>query len=123
MTSFRYRYTASIVALALLSGGLPTSIAAGQVPDLTKTIDFERKGEFHLGPTGAKGWIHTGGNYMTTDARQILITEVVPGSAADGKLKAGDVILGVGDRPFSSDARRSWGWPSTWPSERRTGES
>ena len=109
MTNFQYRYTTLFIALALLSDGLSTSIAAGQVPDLTETIDFERKGEFHLGPTGAKGWIHTGGNFMTTDARQILITEVEPGSAAEGKLQVGDVILGVGEKPFTADARMSFG--------------
>jgi S1-C subfamily serine protease len=79
------------------------------VPDLTKSIDFERKGEFHLGPTGTKGWIYTAGNFMTTDARQILVTEIEPGSAAEGKLEAGDVILGTGDKPFSSDARKALG--------------
>lgn len=105
----RYRRTVFLAAMAFLSGGLSTSASNGQVPDLTKTIDFERKGQFHLGPTGAKGWIYTGGNFMTTAARQILVTEVEPGSAADGKLEVGDVILGVGDRPFSSDARRSLG--------------
>ena len=26
--------------------------------DLTKEIDFERKGTYHLGPTGAHGWMY-----------------------------------------------------------------
>ena len=30
------------------------SVAVGVVPDLTKTIDFERPGQYHLGPTGAR---------------------------------------------------------------------
>ena len=85
------------------------AFANGQVPDLTKTLDFKRVGEFHLGPTGAKGWIYTSGNFMTTDARQILITEVGEGTPASGKLEAGDVILGVGEALFSSDARKALG--------------
>ncbi len=84
--------------------------AADSVPDLTRTIDFERKGEYHLGPTGAKGWIYTGRDFMTTDARQILITKVEPGTPADGVLEAGDVILGIGSKEyFSGDARKSLG--------------
>ncbi|MFT7642116.1 MAG: HEAT repeat protein, partial [Pirellulaceae bacterium] len=77
----------------------------------TRTIDFERDGDFYLGPTGAKGWIYTARNFMTTDARQILITQVEPGSAAEGVLAVGDVILGVGvgDKYFTSDARMSFG--------------
>ena len=95
--------------LPLLSTLLQVESLQGKVPDLTKSIDFERIGEFHLGPTGAKGWIYTAGNFMTTDARQILVTEIEPGSAAEGKLEAGDVILGTGDKPFSSDARKALG--------------
>jgi len=79
------------------------------VPDLTRKIDFERKGEFHLGPTGAKGWIYNPRNFMTTKARQILITHVEAGSAADGVLEVGDVILGVRDKHFTADARMAFG--------------
>jgi HEAT repeat protein len=79
------------------------------IPDLTQTVDFERKGEYHLGPTGAKGWIYTSKNFMTTRARQILVTHVEKGSAADGVLEVGDVILGAGDKHFSADARISFG--------------
>ena len=100
---------AHVVGLILL-WSLSAELLYSQVPDLTKTLDFERKGSFHLGPTGAQGWIHTGKDFMTTDARQILVTEVQPGSAADGKLEVGDVILGIGDARFTSDARRALGW-------------
>ena len=81
----------------------------GQAPDLTQTVDFERQGDFHLGPTGLKGWLYTGRDFMTTDARQILVTEVESGSAAEGKLQVGDVVLGIGEQPFSGDARRALG--------------
>lgn len=78
-------------------------------PDLTKTIDFERTGEYYLGPTGAKGWMYVGERFMTDEARQILITNVQEGSPADGALQVGDVILGVGDARFDCDARQCFG--------------
>ncbi len=78
-------------------------------PDLTKTIDFERTGEYFLGPTGAKGWMYVSEHLMTDEARQILITKVQERSPADGVLEVGDVILGVGDAYFDSDARKCLG--------------
>ena len=66
---------------------LTSTVDTGAVPDLTKTIDFERTGQYHLGPSGAKGWMYVTKNFMTGDARQILITEVKQGSAADGVLE------------------------------------
>ena len=88
---------------------LPFAIAKAEVPDLTKTVDFERIETYHLGPTGAKGWFYTAGNFMTTDARQILINEIEPGTPAEGTLQVDDVILGVGDKKFYSDARKALG--------------
>ena len=99
----------SIIALLGLIVGQGLMSVEGQVPDLTKTIDFERSAVFHLGPTGAKGWIYAADNFMTTEARQILVTEVEPGSAAEGVLEVGDVILGIGGELFSSDARMALG--------------
>ena len=81
----------------------------GATTDLTKHIDFERKGEYYLGPTGAKGWMVVNERFMTDDARQILVTDVREGSSADGVLEVGDVILGVGDARFDSDARKRFG--------------
>jgi len=46
---------------------------------------------------------------VTTDARQILVTEVAAGSPADGKLKVGDVITGVTGKPIDDDARILFG--------------
>ena len=46
---------------------------------------------------------------VTTDARQIAITKVDKGSPADGILAVGDVILGVGGKPFSYDPRTEFG--------------
>lgn len=93
----------------LFSASLLLPAAADPVPDLRQGIDFERKGEFHLGPTGAMGWIHTGRNSMTDHARQILVTKVEPGSPAEGVLEPGDIILGADGGHFPEDARKSLG--------------
>ncbi len=78
-------------------------------PDLTKTIVFSRNAEYFLGPTGAKGWMYVNPRYKTDEARQILITSVQEGSAADGTLRVGDVLLGIGEKRFDYDARKSLG--------------
>jgi hypothetical protein len=46
---------------------------------------------------------------VTFDARQIAITKVETGSPADGVLAVGDVLLGVGGKPFSYDPRTEFG--------------
>lgn len=74
------------------------------VPDLTAGDERDDKHDWTLGPTGARGWIW-GWKLETTDARQILITEVAGGSPAEGKLEPGDVIVGVGSSLFSADPR------------------
>ena len=64
--------------------------------------------DWNLGPTGLRGWMHCDG--METDtARQIMVTEVDPGSPADGRVEVGDVILGIGTRPFKLDPRIEFG--------------
>ena len=87
------------------------------VPDLTKEVVTDLNHTYHLGPTGARGWIHKVGSYATPDdfegyftnekSRQILITKVEKGSPADGVLVAGDVILGAGKSKFNIDARKA----------------
>jgi hypothetical protein len=110
----------TLIALALLSlpalakSPLPPNTP---VPDLTREIVEDLKDTYHLGPTGARGWIHKTGSYASPDdfegffstaaARQILITAVAEGSPADGILAPGDVILGIGTTPFTTDARRA----------------
>ena len=79
-------------------------------PDLTKggKIPKDANHFWSLGATGAVGWMHS--NRLTTvDARQIGITKVDKGSPADGVLAVGDVILGVGGKPFSYDPRTEMG--------------
>ena len=79
----------------------PDLTAGGSVPD-GWTHDW------NLGPTGARGWIYCD-KHVTTDARQILITEVADGSPADGKLKVGDVITGLFGKAIDDDARMLMG--------------
>ena len=83
---------------------IPPDLTAGGSPPDTVTSN--------LGPTGLRGWIyHEGKSDTTRLSRQILITEVDPGSPADGLIQIDDVILGAtgdGATPtlFSSDARK-----------------
>lgn len=105
---------AATVAVCHAKSPLPPNTP---VPDLTQVAIEDTSHTYHLGPTGARGWIHKIGSYATPDdfegyfstdqARQILITAVKKGSPAEGVLAPGDVILGIGDRPFESDARRA----------------
>ena len=80
------------------------------LPDFTKgdPIPAEAKMDWNLGATGARGWMYSD-RMVTSDARQVRITAVAPKSPADGKLVAGDVILGVGGQQFSYDPRTEIG--------------
>ncbi len=79
-------------------------------PDFTKgeTIPEGAKHDWNLGATGARGWIYCD-KLVTSDARQIFITQVDKASPADGVLAAGDVILGVGGKAFAYDPRTEFG--------------
>jgi hypothetical protein len=87
-------------------GMIPDAGAAENlpVPDFTQGGKKPATHDWTLGPTGARGWM-VAANGKSTDARQILVTAVTKGSPADGILSIGDVILGVGDKPFGDDAR------------------
>jgi hypothetical protein len=78
----------------------------GEAPDFTAggTIPEGSTHDWNLGPTGLRGWMHSH-RMETTDARQVLITEVADGSPAAGILAKGDVILGIGRREFAGDPR------------------
>lgn len=79
-------------------------------PDFTKggTIPTNARHDWNLGATGLRGWIHCE-KMVTTDARQIAITQVEEKSPADGILAVGDIILGVGGKPLSFDPRTELG--------------
>ena len=98
---------ALVLVLASIASGAEV-FAQSSVPDLTKGGTKDATHDWNLGPTGARGWIY-GKNLETTDARQILVTQVEKGSPADGVLQVGDVILGVGAKPFAGDARKLFG--------------
>ena len=89
-------------------------------PDLTQGGKRDDNHDWLLGPTGARGWIFYRSGDLTTASRQILITAVDAGSPADGILGANDVILGVNDKPFADDARKSIGHAIT-AAEEKTG--
>ena len=104
----------SLALAAFLAAPLP-AFAAGKgqpmtIPDFTKgdAIPAGAKHDWNLGPTGLRGWMFCD-KMVTTDARQISITKVEKGSPADGILAVGDVILGVGGKPFSYDPRTEFG--------------
>jgi hypothetical protein len=79
-------------------------------PDFTKGEPIPEKAthDWTLGATGARGWIYTE-KLETSKARQIRITKVAKSSPAEGVLKVGDVILGIGDQTFTSDPRVAFG--------------
>ena len=102
------------LALTLLFAGVAGSQLlakdAGPIPEFTRGDEIPKGAnhDWNLGPTGARGWIY-GNRLETTEARQILITKVDKGSPADGVLRVGDVVLGVGENNFAFDPRTEWG--------------
>lgn len=79
-------------------------------PDFTKgdKIPGGAVHDWNLGATGLRGWMYSD-KMVTSDARQIMITKVEKGSPADGKLKVGDVVLGVNGDLFTYDPRTEFG--------------
>lgn len=100
----------------LIAAALTTQATAGGPKVKMENPDFTQGGaipagadhDWTLGATGLRGWMFSA-NLSTSDARQIAITEVAKGSPADGLLKTGDVILGVGGKSFSYDPRTEFG--------------
>ena len=97
--------------LLILVSALPASAAGKKqdkpIPDLTQGGTIDHKLNWTLGSTGARGWIFSQNN-NTDKSRQIYVTKVDQGSPADGVLKEGDVILGVGQKLFDQDARKAF---------------
>ncbi len=103
------------LALALVVMLLPVGLSAappGSVenPDFTagETVPEGATHDWNLGPTGARGWMHSE-KLETSQARQVLITEVEAGSPSEGVLAVGDVLLGVSGARFSYDPRTELG--------------
>ena len=101
--------TATVLVVATTDAfcGTPKVI---QIPDFTRgdSIPAGFKHDWNLGATGTRGWMFCD-KLVTTDARQIKITKVANGSPAAGTLAVGDVILGVGGKPFAYDPRTEFG--------------
>ena len=101
--------TAVVIAITAAAPAAPPKKQV-EIPDFTKgeAVPEGMTHDWNLGPTGLRGWMYS--NRMeTSEARQILVTKVDKGSPADGLVAVGDVILGVGSRPFSSDPRTEFG--------------
>lgn len=104
----------TLFLVALLGAPASTVTAAkGQplkIPDFTRgeAIPAGAKHDWNLGPTGLRGWMFCD-QLVTSDARQISVTRVEKGSPAEGIFLVGDVILGVGGKPFSFDPRTEFG--------------
>lgn len=81
-----------------------------EIPDFTRgdAVPANAKHDWNLGPTGLRGWMFCD-RLVTTDARQIVVTRVDPGSPAEGLIGVGDVLLGAGGRLFSHDPRTELG--------------
>ncbi len=110
----KHSFITAVVAgvLVLVSPHSVLGARAGKMekPDLTagEKIPEGAVHDWTLGATGARGWMFSD-KLVTTDARQIAITKVAKGSPVDGVLAVGDVVLGVGGKPFSHDPRSEFG--------------
>jgi len=98
--------SAAVVASSSLFSEEPASETP---PDFTSGGQRDKSHDWLLGPTGLRGWVFFRGVDQTATARQILVTEVDKGSPADGIVQVNDVILGAFGKPFSEDARKSFG--------------
>ncbi len=113
---FRLPLHSILAASVLLTAATFAAEPPKTPPDLTLDSAVDRKLTYNLGATGLRGWIYTkpathfdGLQGRTTAAsRQILVTHVGAKSPADGVVKVDDVILGVGGKLFSEDARKSF---------------
>ena len=108
-------FVTSVAVIAFFSFFVAPPLATG-VPSQVANLNFTRgdkipagaNHDWTLGATGARGWMFSN-KLVTTDARQIVITQVAKDSPADGILAVGDVILGVGGATFSYDPRTELG--------------
>lgn len=105
--------TLLVALFSLFAAPLPPAAGAASKatrPDFTQgdKIPEGWTHDWNLGATGARGWMFSD-KLSTTDARQIYVTKVEEDSPADGVLAVGDVILGVGGKPFSHDPRTELG--------------
>lgn len=106
-----------LCVLVATAGTVRAARPPSEPPDLTASNSVDLTQTYNLGPTGLRGWIYTKAESnldasqgrTTTQSRQILVTHVGTNTPAYGTVEVNDVILGVGDAPFSDDARKSFG--------------
>ena len=84
-----------------------------RILDFTNGDQLPKKAshDWTLGPTGARGWCQSGGRGNegdTSKSRQILITKVNQNGPSFKRLAKGDVIVGVNQNLFQSDARTAF---------------
>lgn len=98
----------AVLAVGVWLGKLGPVLAGP--PDFTRgeAIPEGFTKDWNLGATGLRGWMHSD-QLVTSDARQIRVTQVAAGSPAEGVLQVGDVLLGVGGQPFTFDPRTEFG--------------
>ncbi|MDB6070294.1 MAG: putative protein of unknown function acetylesterase [Verrucomicrobiales bacterium] len=104
--------TALLVLLLLVNQSVFGAGSGDQPPppDFTQggVIPENARHDWNLGATGLRGWMYC--HMLGTDeARQIAVTRVEEKSPAAGVMVVGDVILGVGGKPFSTDPRLELG--------------
>lgn len=99
-----------LAACLLLSATASAKDEPSAPPDFTKggVVPRNATHDWNLGATGLRGWM-VFDKLVTSDARQIVITRVEEKSPTEGLLAVGDVILGVGGKPFSFDPRTEVG--------------
>jgi hypothetical protein len=101
-----------VAALLAVPHGVFAAAPKGRpsIPDFTRNepIPAGAKHDWNLGPTGLRGWMYCD-RMVTTEARQISVTQVEKGSPAEGSFVVGDVLLGVGGKSFSRDPRTEFG--------------
>lgn len=107
-----FRTFQNLVACLCLLIANTKYIHAQIIPDFTNgdqipEAETAQWADWNLGATGARGWVYSPipGESVRTDARQIYVTSIAPGSPASNKLQVGDVILGTDRSLFTSDPR------------------
>ncbi|MEI7899747.1 MAG: DUF6288 domain-containing protein [bacterium] len=113
MKNTPHRFASLVTVTVMMTG----SLLYAEPQDLTQNNKVDRSQTYNLGATGLRGWIYTRAasnldasqGRTTTSSRQILVTHVGKDSPASGVMEENDVILGVGDKPFSDDARKVFG--------------
>lgn len=109
-TYLRAALSTFAMAAALAAPAIAEQTGKTTLPDFTKggKIPARATHDWNLGATGLRGWIFCD-ELVTSDARQIAITQVDKDSPANGSFAVGDVILGVAGKPFSYDPRTEFG--------------